>query len=327
MGVSEQSDSLKRATSVYFSLGQLSKSWAESVGDPRWQNVLRCLLDHAVTFERRAFSDGAGLEISNLSVYRIGRALYGDDTAAKEQRAERGADWQIAAEGTFICRQSIADFCRRTRTAAPPCLNVQSDWPIDNDVPPECVTAESVAHELFVEECNDEWRLRDAIQKVKAEADGPENLRRARAEGREPDIVDAAARRAASAHWQLIGSHARSEIAAPVPSVATRVADAAQPPEAPQPAEAPVRAGPAIKSDNKRRRPSRLNPIWNEAEPEIDRWLEENGIPQAGDENQTRLEKYTAGWLGDREVYPAESTIRAHVTKRMQIARTRPQSA
>jgi len=66
-------------------------------------------------------------------------------------------------------------------------------------------------------------------------------------------------------------------------------------------------------------------PYWPRAHKFIDDWLEQWGCPQPGDADQAKLEGEVADFLAKcTEEPPAESTIRAHVVKR--IAERKKQS-
>jgi hypothetical protein len=56
---------------------------------------------------------------------------------------------------------------------------------------------------------------------------------------------------------------------------------------------------------------------WPAAHKVIDEWLAENGYPASGDGEQTKLESYVTAFLAGRDEHPAESTIRRHVSGRI----------
>jgi hypothetical protein len=67
-------------------------------------------------------------------------------------------------------------------------------------------------------------------------------------------------------------------------------------------------------SHSGRRRGRVPNPIWSAAKNEAIQSLKDNGFPQPGDGGQAALEKLIADWLASWGHYPAESTVRRHVT-------------
>jgi len=55
------------------------------------------------------------------------------------------------------------------------------------------------------------------------------------------------------------------------------------------------------------------HPIWKDAGIEAMSWMNKNGRPVPGDRKQTLLETHILNWVGERDYYPAESTVRKHV--------------
>ena len=69
--------------------------------------------------------------------------------------------------------------------------------------------------------------------------------------------------------------------------------------------------------------PSRLKPFWPDAQRAAEAWLDEKGVPQAGDGGQAKLENYIADWLERRGHEAAQSTTRRYVSAWIDARRNR----